>query len=141
MILKHAYKEYKDKINVPDWAYFPISPANGINVKTREIFDYMFKNVYFSLDSDLFKKTLWRGTYFDAKHVSYLTDEKTKERKGYNIPSFVSIDWDRYFQFRLQTEGIKPSFFDRALVKVGRWGWDIWNQIRKVGRKLISVIR
>lgn len=141
MVLKHAYKEYRDDIFVPDWAYFPVSPANGVNAKTRKIFDYMFKNVYFSLDPELFKKTLWRGTHFDAHHVAYLIDEKTKVRKGYNIPAWLSIDWDRYFNFRLQMSGRGISLIDKIIVKIGKLGWNLWNNIRSLGRALFAVIR
>jgi len=140
MILKHAYKEYKEKINVPDWAYFPISPPNGINAKTRAIFDYMFENVYFDLDPKIFENTLWRGTYFEREHVTFLTQSKTA-RRVYNIPAFLSIDWDRYFYFKLQTEGREITFLDKAKVKIGRLGWNIWNLIRKLGRKVLSVVR
>src|SRR3989344_101059 len=50
IILKPAHFLYKDKISVPDWAYFPNFPPDGVNKKTRKVFDYMFDNIYFSLD-------------------------------------------------------------------------------------------
>jgi len=141
MVLKHAYKEYRNDISVPDWAYFPISPANGVNIMTRAIFDYMFKNVYFSLDPDLFKNTLWRGTYFDEKHVSFLIDEKTKVRKGYNIPAWLSVDWKRYFYFKKEITRREVTLIDRVVIMFGEFGWQSWIAFRRLGSSILTVVR
>ena len=140
MMLKHAYKEYKDKINVSDSDYFPMNPPDGVSLGTRKIFDYMFRNVYVSLDPDVFRGTLWRGEYYEEDHVSRLVEVRGSVRK-YNLPRLFTTDWDRYFNFRLQTYNTPISFIDKFIVKVGRLGWDIWNLIRKLGRKALSVVR
>lgn len=136
MLLKHAYKEYKDKIGVPDWAYFPVFPPGGVSGSTRKIFDYMFENVYFSLDPEIFRATLWRGTYFEKKHVSSLVDRRKSVRR-YNIPALISIDWERYFNFRKEVLGGSIKWVDKILIWLGSKGWVLWDRIRWVGRALV----
>ncbi|MEK7227487.1 MAG: WavE lipopolysaccharide synthesis family protein [Patescibacteria group bacterium] len=131
MVLKHAYVEYRNKIGVPDWAYFPVYPPTGVNAATRKIFDYMFENVYFSLPPSIFKETLWRGTYFPEDHVSSLTKGNVSSRK-YNVPAFISTDWQRYFAFRQEVYGKKMVLQDKITANLGKWGWDLWNLTRKV---------
>ncbi|MDO8424114.1 MAG: WavE lipopolysaccharide synthesis family protein [bacterium] len=131
MVLKHAYAGYRDKIGVPDWAYFPIYPPVGVSAATRKIFDYMFKNVYFSLSPDVFKQTLWRGTYFPDDHISSLTKGKSSSRR-INIPALIATDWERYFHFRKQVSGREISWRDRIIIQIGKAGWWLWNLMRKV---------
>lgn len=133
MVLKHAYVHYRKAIAVPDSAYFPIFPPDGVSVATRRIFEYMFENVFFSLSPEIFRSTLWRGTYFDADHVSSLVEVKSSPRK-YNIPGFISTDWDRYFYFRQQMSGQKITFRNKMMMHLGRWGWRLWNLARQAGR-------
>jgi len=140
MLLKHAYGKYKKEIGVPDWAYFPTFPPGGICVSTRKIFDYMFKNVYLNLDPEIFRRTLWRNTYFPEEHISSLVNLKSKGRK-YNLPALICIDWGRYFNFLLETSGRKITFRDKFKMKIGESGWLLWNFIRKTGRNLVGVIR
>ncbi len=136
MVLKHAYVNYRDKIGVPDWAYFPTYPPVGVSAASRKVFDYMFENVYFSLDPLIFKNTLWRGTYFPDDHISSLTKGKISSRK-YNIPGLISTDWKRYFHFRLQIFGQKISIGDKIVIIIGRLGWRLWN----LARRLINMVR
>jgi len=131
MVLKHAYYSYRKDIGVSDPAYFPIAPPQGVSGATRKIFDYMFDNVYFDLDPELFRKTLWRGAYYETDHVDRLVNKAGPTRK-FNIPLFISTDWDRYFHFRLQTSGTPISPGDNIQSKLGNFGWQIWNLIRKV---------
>lgn len=133
MILKHAYAEYREIIAVPDWAYFPVYPPDGVSLATRKIFDYMFENVYFSLAHEIFKETLWRGTYFPDDHVSSLTKRKLSSRK-YNVPAFISTDWERYFYFRREFSGTEISWRNRMQIQIGKLGWKLWKLIRKMVR-------
>lgn len=136
MLLKHAYVEYRKEIGVPDWAYFPVFPGGGVNKHTRKVFDYMFENVYFSLDPEIFRGTLWRGTYFERDHVTSLVEGKRHHRK-YNIPALISIDWERYFNFRKEIGGRGINFMDKLIIWTGKTGWEMWQIIRKLGRKLM----
>lgn len=136
MVLKHAYVMYKDVIDVPDYAYFPFSPPSGVSASTRKIFDYMFENVFFSLDPDVFWSTLWRGAHYEKAHVAGLVDAK-KRRWKYNIPLLISTDWDRYFHFRMQMSGQPISVGDKFVIKIGKWGWDLWNFTRSMVRKAL----
>ncbi len=135
MVLKHAFVDYRKEINVKDSAYFPIYPPTGANAETRKIFDYMLNNVYFSLDPEIFKKTLWRGTYFPEDHVRSLTKGHSSSRK-YNIPALISTDWKRYFHFLLQTSGRKITFLDQIKIIIGGLGWKTWNLIRAIVRAI-----
>ncbi|MEK7147860.1 MAG: hypothetical protein AAB758_01025, partial [Patescibacteria group bacterium] len=133
MLLKHAYVEYREAINVPDYAYFPVYPPTGVNAETRKIFDYMFENVYFSLDPQIFKDTLWRGTYFPEDHIASLTKGNPSSRK-YNIPALISTDWKRYFHFRQEFLDKPISPIDKVVIKIGEWGSQSWNLFRKMVR-------
>lgn len=140
MVLKHACHEYRQKIGVPDWAYFPKNPPDGVSGETRKVFDYMFENVYFNLDPGIFKKTLWRGAYYEEDHVTRLVEGLGRIRR-YNLPALITIDWERYFYFRMQTSGQKISLLDKAVVQVSKLGWWLWNMIRKAGRSVRSMVR
>lgn len=133
MVLKHAYVEYREAIKVPDWAYFPFYPPTGVNAATRKIFDYMFEHVYFSLKPGIFRQTLWRGTYFPEDHIASLTKGNPGGRI-YNIPGLISTDWKRYFHFHLEMSGRKILLRDKMIIKIGEWGWQLWNLTRKIGR-------
>ncbi|HEY4490287.1 MAG TPA: hypothetical protein VJC12_03505 [Candidatus Paceibacterota bacterium] len=130
MVLKHAYVEYKDVIKVPEWAYFPFSPPNGVNSETRKIFDYMFNNVYVPIDPDVFRSTLWRGEYYEEDHVSRLIKGQNQKPRNLNIPAFISIDWRRYFAFRRQQYGEKARALNKVTEVIGLVGWKFWNLIR-----------
>jgi hypothetical protein len=132
MILKHAYMFYKDEIKVPEWAYFPIFPPGGVCKETRAVFDYMFKHIYRSLPEEIFRQTLWRGTYFGADHFEMIFGGQ-KSRK-YNIPHLISIDWKRYHHFRLQVFGERIGLMDQLRERIGKWGWDLWEFIKKIVR-------
>ena len=141
MILKHAYAEYKDEIGVPDSAYFPMWPPGGVSKETRKVFEHMFKNVYFSLDPELFRKTLWRGTYFEAEHVAGLVDATDAMPRKYSVPKLICTDWERYFAFRQTLTGQKQSIADAVAVKMGRIGWQAWSWVRKAGGALLKRIK
>ncbi len=136
MVLKHAYLHYREFINVPDWAYFPISPPNGVNPATRKIFDYMFSKVFFSIDPDVFRSTLWRGEYYEVEHISALVEINRKSRK-YNIPALISTDWRRYFYFRKKFFGHSMSVIDWCVMQIGSVGWNFWSIIRRVATRPI----
>ena len=133
MVLKHAYSSYKKRINVPDWAYFPVWPPDGVSAQTRKIFNHMLNEVFFPLDPNVFRTILWRGVRFSEDHVSALLEAKNKPRK-YNIPGLFSTDWGRYFHFRLQESGEKITFGNRMKISIGKWGWKLWNTARKTAR-------
>ncbi len=139
MLLKHAYVEYRGKIGVPEWAYFPHFPPDGVSRETRKIFDYMFENVYFSLDPEVWKGTFWRGTLFAPDHFTTLLGTKYRKSKGYNSPALITIDWERYFHFRREVSGKEISFFNKIKAKVGRVGWRLWNSFRKMVRYLLWI--
>lgn len=130
MLLKHAYVEYRNKINVPDWAYFPHYPPVGVCAATREVFDYMFKHVYFNIDPEVFAKTLWRGTYFPDDHIASLTKGASGSRR-YSIPALIATDWKRYFHFRRETAGKSITPADKVVIVLGALGWDLWNLLKK----------
>jgi len=134
IVLKPAHVLYKGAINVPDWAYFPMWPPDGISAATRKIFEYMFDNVFFALDPEVFRSTLWRGVYYDEDHVSGLVEVKDSRPRKYNLPGLVCTDWERYFHFRLQISGKKITFVAKIIIKIGKLGWKLWNLIRKVVR-------
>lgn len=136
MILKHAFVVYREAIGVPDWAYFPAWPPGGVSKKTKKVFDYMFKNVYFSLHPEVFRQTVWRGAYFEKEHVDSLVNPKSSGRK-YNLPALISTDWKRYFHFRREIAGKKISWHDRLIVLLGAGGWKLWNLLRK----LVNMVR
>jgi hypothetical protein len=92
----------------------------------------MFKHVFRSLEPKIFKETLWRGTYFASDHFEMIYGGQ-KSRK-YNIPALISIDWKRYYHFRLQMSGESISLTNKLTILVGQWGWDSWNFVRKVVR-------
>lgn len=129
IILKPAYALYRGKIGVPEWAYFPVYPPLGVAAKTRKVFDYMFEHVYFNLDPQIFAETLWRGTLFPSDHIAGLT--KGVSSGGYSIPALIATDWERYFHFRHDVYGVPISLGDRMMMKVGKWGWELWNLLRK----------
>ena len=133
IVLKHAYVEYKDEIGVRDSAYFPFYPPTGVSAETRKIFDYMLNSVYFNLNPEVFKETLWRGTYFPDDHVASLTKGSGGSRK-YNIPALIATDWRRYFHFRKEFLSKEISLPDKLIIGVGECGWWLWNFTRKVVR-------
>ncbi|MDZ4205938.1 MAG: WavE lipopolysaccharide synthesis family protein, partial [Patescibacteria group bacterium] len=135
MVLKHAYAHYREIIDVPDWAYFPKFPPDGASAETRKIFDYMFRNVFFAFNPEIFRSTLWRGEHFPPEHVDSLVEVKQKYRK-YNIPGFISTDWRRYHHFLLQTSGRKIILPDKAKAMLGKLGWSLWNLVRKLWRMI-----
>lgn len=134
MVLKYAYVHYRESIGVPDSAYFPFSPPGGVSVSTRKIFDYMFANVFYSLDPAVFYSTLWRGAHYERDHVASLVEGKAGGKGKRNIPALIATDWKRYYHFRKEILGVPISFTDRARAVVGQWGWDLWNLLRKVVR-------
>lgn len=132
MVLKHAYYSYKDEIDVPDWAYFPLAPGTGVCADTRKIFDYMFSHVYFSLNPKIFRETLWRGACYEKEHVDRLVVEDYIRK--YNIPALIAIDWKRYYHFRAEQSGLRPSLGDKTKIVIGQWGWASWEFTKKVVR-------
>lgn len=136
MILKHAYVEYRNKIGAKEWAYFPIYPPVGVNVETRKVFDYMFKHVYFNLDPEVFKKTLWRGTSYPQDHVASLINGTPSTRR-INLPGLITTDWKRYYRFLKEVSGRDTTPIDQLVIMIGEWGWALWNLIRKVVRYFI----
>lgn len=134
VILKHTHVQYKRVINVPDWAYFPMSPLLGINSSTRQIFDYMLENIYFPLDPDIFRGTHWRGSRFPGEHVEGLLEVKNPSLRKFYIPGLISTDWERYLHFRRQVTRKKITFMDKIVIKIGKLGWRLWNLVRKVAR-------
>lgn len=133
MILKHAYRDYRREIGVPDWAYFPFYPPTGVCSETRRIFQYMIENIYFSLDSQLFYYTLWRGEYYEKGHIDNLVKPKERIRK-YNLPALITTDWRRYYNFREQVYEEKIPATAIIKIGLGEYGWYGWNLVRKVVR-------
>lgn len=131
-VLKHAYGEYRHDIGVPDWAYFPISPLDGISSATRKIFHYMLKNVYLSLDPDIFRFIEWRGSPFPRRHIVEMLEDTDWGGRKFNIPALFATDWEHYFRFREQVSGRRAGFFNKALIKVGSFGWRAWRRIGNV---------
>jgi hypothetical protein len=134
MILKHAHAEYKGKIGVPEWAYFPNFPPDGVSDETRKIFNYMFENIYFSLDPEVWKSTLWRGTYFAPDHFTSLLGPENQKQRKYDLPALITTDWARYFHFRQEISGERISWLDKVIIKIGQLGWDLWNLARRMVR-------
>ncbi len=134
MILKHAYMFYKAEIGVPDWAYFPVAPPAGVCRETREVFDFMFQNVYRALRPEIFRQTLWRGTHFGADHFEMIYGGQ--KARAYDLSSLIAIDWMRYYHFREQISEKKILPVDRFKAKIGRWGWDAWEAFKLVIRMI-----
>jgi hypothetical protein len=138
MILKHAYFTYKEQIGVPDWAYFPFSPPAGACSETAAIFEYMFANIYRTLDTGIFRSTLWRGTYFEEKHVSALIEKKDQKAKKRHLPGIMTTDWKRYYAFREQIGGFPASTIEKIKAVAGELMWNAWNKSREIGRKALN---
>jgi hypothetical protein len=133
MVLKHAYARYRDRIGVPERAYFPVWPPNGVSAGTRRIFDYMFEEVFRPLDPAIFRSTVWRGALYGQDYVAGLFDNPKKKPRAYDIPALVSTDWDRYFAFKRMTVGRRSSLADRARAAIGKRGWTAWDILRRTG--------
>lgn len=134
MVLKHAFVEYKDRIGVPEYAYFPISPPSGVCLETRKIFSYMFEHAYFDLDPEVFRGTIWRGTHYERDHVERLVEKRDPSRFRYNLFPLISIDWHRYFAFRKEAHNTRVGVMDKTKAQIGRLGWLLWNLARKAVR-------
>ena len=134
MILKHAYVEYRQEIKVPDWAYFPYFPPDGVSAATRKVFNYMFDNVFFSLAPEVWKETMWRGTYFSEDHFLNLLGSKDKKQRRYNLPALIATDWHRYYTFRKEVSGSSISIPEKLRIALGKSGWQLWNRLRSLVR-------
>lgn len=134
IILKPAHVMYKDVINVPDWAYFPHFPPDGVSAESRKVFNYMFDHVFFSLDQKVWRETLWRGTLFSQEHFRSLLGSKDGKQRGYDLPALITTDWKRYHAFRERISGVKPLGIEVVKAKAGEWGWQLWNLARQVVR-------
>src|SRR3989344_1568605 len=134
IVLKPAYFLYREAIKVPDWAYFPNFPPDGVSAVTRRVFNYIFENHFFSLPPEIWRGTLWRGTRFAKDHFSNLLGSRSHKLGKYNLPSLITTDWKRYFQFRKEVYGKGISTIDNIKIHLGKLGWDIWNLTRKMIR-------
>lgn len=134
IVLKPAHVLYKEQIGVPDWAYFPNFPPDGVSSETRKIFDYMFQNVFFSLSPEVWRETLWRGTYFTEEHFSNLLSSREKRERRYDLPALITTDWKRYFHFRMEKSGAKIGPEEKLAALIGETGWKLWNLARKMVR-------
>ena len=134
IILKPAHVLYKKEISAPEWAYFPNFPPDGVSKETRRVFNYMSDNAFFSLSPEIWRETLWRGTYFAPDHFVNLLGSKDGKQRNYNLPALITTDWERYFQFKKELFGYKITLLDRVRIILGRWGWSLWNLARKVVR-------
>ncbi len=134
IVLKPAYVLYRKEIDVKDSAYFPNFPPDGVSGETRKVFNYMFDNVFFSLAPAIWKGTLWRGTHFSEDHFANLLGSKDKQQRRYNLPALITTDWECYFAFRKGFFGAETSYPDKIKISIGRFGWRLWNLIRKMVR-------
>ncbi len=136
IILKPAHVLYKEEIGVGESAYFPKPPPDGISGPTRKIFNYMFEHAFFSLEPQIWRETLWRGTLFSQDHFANLLGSKNKGQRSYNLPALITTDWDRFFAFRRIKSGVSASLLERFKAKIGMLGWSAWNYARKARRML-----
>jgi hypothetical protein len=143
MILKYAYARYKDRIEVPEYAYFPLWPPMGASRDTKRIFSYMFKNIFRSLGAEVFETVIWRGSSLNDTHISAQFSKRNLDRGGGNVkknllsvPNFISIDWKRYFLFLKETSARDQKITDQLHISLGVAGWKAWNKLRTLSRKL-----
>jgi hypothetical protein len=139
IVLKYAYTKYRDRINVPNRAYFPVWPPCGVSFDTRKIFEYMFDNVFYALSSEVFRSVEWRGEKYEKEYIDQLLDREISPRK-YNIPSLISTDWERYYNFRLTTYGKNTSAIDRIFIRIGMWGWKFWDFARHWAGRIAKIL-
>ncbi|MES2995142.1 MAG: hypothetical protein V4681_03870 [Patescibacteria group bacterium] len=130
-ILKYAYVQFRDAIEVPGSAYFPHWPPCGASAQTKRIFSYMLENVFVPLDSAIFRTLLWRGSLLSEPHLrQQLGEGMPSAKRTPDVPAFISTHWERYFLFLCETEGRKISLVDRALTGAGLAVWHLWNIVR-----------
>lgn len=132
MVLKHAFVCYKEAIGVPDEAYFPRSPANGVAMDTKKIFTYMFQNVYRTFDPMVLRSVLWRGTRLSEEYVATRLRLQNKGKGSlYALPAWLSTDWDRYFEFKRLVQGYRITWANRCVAISGRHAWSAWQHFRR----------
>ena len=131
MVLKHAYTCYRGDIRVPDWAYFPYSPPNGVSTATKKIFQYMFENVYVSLGGEVLRSIVWRGSAFSEEYLRPRLLAQHILPKRFSILPLICIDWGRYFYF-FQKQGRTILLRDKIITVIGRFSWKFWQFMRRV---------
>lgn len=136
MVLKHAYVCYRDRIGVPNWAYFPHSPANGVSAPTRRIFSFMFKNVYRSLGEDVLRSVLWRESFFSEEYLASRLHPREFSSRRMNLPSLACIDWRRYYAFLKQTEGRPIGWKEKSVIRGGMLSWNGWQKLRRIVQRV-----
>lgn len=132
MVLKHAFVNYREDIGVPAWAYFPISPANGVSAPTKEIFRYMFSHAFASLSPGVLESASWRGSKFSDEYVESKLIAQRRTPKHYSIPSLISIDWKRYFSFLKRENNENIALSERIIANTGMVCWKFWQLIRRL---------
>ncbi len=111
--LKYAYVFYRDRIGVPEYAYFPSSYGKVYCRETLDAFRWMVRRVFWLLSFDCFQTLIWRGEPFGKEVLEFerrnnIFQETVSENRIEEIfrflsggcPRFLGIDWFRYADFR-----------------------------------------